>query len=162
MIAPNLYVGIWMKRIRFAKDIVDIVCLSRPYPFNFFKGWRRSDVFIVNFWTYFTPCSSIFIVNFEHVITGWKVYIIEGKLAWDLDNYDFYKCPLLNILYLLHLYLTNVTFINYPFYFYNFRCSRPEVFYKIGVLRNFAKFIGKHLRQSLFFNKVAGLGLQLY
>ena len=26
-----------------------------------------------------------------------------------------------------------------------------------GVLRNFAKFVGKHLCQSLFFNKVAGL-----
>ena len=26
-----------------------------------------------------------------------------------------------------------------------------------GVLRNFAKFRGKHLRQSFFFNKVAGL-----
>ena len=38
------------------------------------------------------------------------------------------------------------------------RSSRPEVFYKKGVLRNFTKFTGKHLRQSLFFNKVAGLG----
>ena len=28
-----------------------------------------------------------------------------------------------------------------------------------NILKNFAKFIGKHLRQSLFFNKVAGLGL---
>ena len=27
---------------------------------------------------------------------------------------------------------------------------------KNGVLRNLAKFTGKHLRQSLFFNKVAG------
>ena len=27
----------------------------------------------------------------------------------------------------------------------------------IGVLRNFTKFTGKHLRQRLFFNKVAGL-----
>ena len=26
-----------------------------------------------------------------------------------------------------------------------------------GVLRNLAKFTGKHLRQSLFFDKVAGL-----
>ena len=34
--------------------------------------------------------------------------------------------------------------------------SRPEVFYK-GVLRNFAKSTGKHLCQSLFFNKAAGL-----
>ena len=31
-----------------------------------------------------------------------------------------------------------------------------------GVLRNFTKFKGKHLCQSLFFNKVAGQGLQLY
>ena len=37
------------------------------------------------------------------------------------------------------------------------RCSLRK-----GVLRNFAKFTGKHLCQSLFFNKVAGLGLQLY
>ena len=38
-----------------------------------------------------------------------------------------------------------------------FRSSRPEVFYKKGVLRYFPKFTGKHLCQSLFFNKVAGL-----
>ena len=31
------------------------------------------------------------------------------------------------------------------------------VLYKRDVLRNFAKFKGKHLCQSLFFNKVAGL-----
>ena len=38
----------------------------------------------------------------------------------------------------------------------------PEVFYKKGVLKNFSQFTGKHLFQSLFFNKVADLGLQLY
>ena len=36
--------------------------------------------------------------------------------------------------------------------------KRPlEVFYKKSVPRNFSKFTGKHLRQSLFLNKVAGL-----
>ena len=35
------------------------------------------------------------------------------------------------------------------------RSSRLEVFCKKGVLRNFEKFTGKHLCQSLFFNKVA-------
>ena len=35
--------------------------------------------------------------------------------------------------------------------------SRPDVFCKKGVLRSFSKFTGKHLCQSLFFNKVAGL-----
>ena len=33
----------------------------------------------------------------------------------------------------------------------------PEVFYKKGVLKNFAKLTGKHLYGRLFFNKVAGL-----
>ena len=37
------------------------------------------------------------------------------------------------------------------------RCS-----VKKGVLRNFAKFTGKHLFQGLFFNKVVGLSPQLY
>ena len=44
----------------------------------------------------------------------------------------------------------------------SFRSSRPEVLYKKGVLRNFAKFTGKHLCQSLFFNKVAGQASTLY
>ena len=34
--------------------------------------------------------------------------------------------------------------------------SRPDVFCEKGVLKNFAKFRGRHLRQSLFFNKIAG------
>ena len=37
----------------------------------------------------------------------------------------------------------------------NVRSSRPEMFGKEGVFRNFAKFTGEHLCQSLFFNKVA-------
>ena len=35
-----------------------------------------------------------------------------------------------------------------------FRSSHPEVFCKKDVLRNFTKFTGKDLYQSLFFNKV--------
>ena len=30
----------------------------------------------------------------------------------------------------------------------------PDVFYKKGVLKNFAKFTGKHLCQILFLNKI--------
>ena len=36
---------------------------------------------------------------------------------------------------------------------HNLESSRPEVFCKIGVLRNFAKLTGKYLCQSLFLNK---------
>ena len=41
--------------------------------------------------------------------------------------------------------------------FTNDRSSCPEVLCKKGVVRNFAKLTGKHLRQSLFLNKVAVL-----
>ena len=37
------------------------------------------------------------------------------------------------------------------------RSRRSEVFYEIGVLKNFAKFTGKHLFQSLFFDKVPAM-----
>ena len=37
------------------------------------------------------------------------------------------------------------------------RSSHQRCSTKKGVLRNFTKFTRKHLRQSLFFNKVAGL-----
>ena len=40
-----------------------------------------------------------------------------------------------------------------------FRSSRPDVFCKKGFLRNFAKFPGKYLCQSFFFNKVAAFRL---
>ena len=43
-----------------------------------------------------------------------------------------------------------------------YRSSCSEMFCKIGVLKNFAKFTEKHLCQSLFFNKDSGLGLQRY
>ena len=42
-------------------------------------------------------------------------------------------------------------------FFQVFRSSRLEVFCKKGAVRNFAKYTGKHLCQSLFFNKALGL-----
>ena len=37
------------------------------------------------------------------------------------------------------------------------RSSLLEVFCKKGVFKNFAKFTGKHMCRSLFFNKVTGI-----
>ena len=42
-------------------------------------------------------------------------------------------------------------------YQHDFKSSRPDVFCKIGVLKNVAKLTGKQLCCSLFFNKFAGL-----
>ena len=45
---------------------------------------------------------------------------------------------------------------------YNYRSSCPALFCKKSVLRNLAKLTGKHLCQSLFLNKVAGLRQCIY
>ena len=45
----------------------------------------------------------------------------------------------------------------FDFQIYENQKQPPEVFRKKDVLRNFTIFIGKHLCQSFFFNKVEGL-----
>ena len=40
---------------------------------------------------------------------------------------------------------------------FSVRSSHQSCSLRKGILRNFAKFTGKHLCQSLFFNKVAGV-----
>ena len=44
---------------------------------NLGKHWCHSGIFIVNFEqiSNFTPCASVLIVNFEHVISGWVLLI---------------------------------------------------------------------------------------
>ena len=67
---------------------------------------------------------------------------------------------LLLLLLLLYLSLTkNSTHVSEVFR--SVYTCRLEVFCKEGVLRNFVKFTGKHMCQSLLFNKVADLILQL-
>ena len=44
---------------------------------------------------------------------------------------------------------------------FSVRSSRSQMFFKIGVFKNFAIFKGKHLRQEFLFNKEV-LGQQLY
>ena len=57
----------------------------------------------------------------------------------------------------IHYFAEYLPAASLSFNYLIFRSSRPYVFCKNGVLRNFAKFTGKHLCQSLYFNKVAGL-----
>ena len=47
-------------------------------------------------------------------------------------------------------------------YYASNRSSHRRCSVRKGVLRNFAKFTGKHLCQSLFFNKVAGTSVFLW
>ena len=69
------------------------------------------------------------ILNFEILLHDWKCIFLLKKF----NN---------------HFFLRILSF--------KFRSSRPEVFCKKGVIRNFAKFTRKHLCQSLVIKKVAG------
>ena len=62
---------------------------------------------------------------------------------------------------LIVLTLWTVTPTKEPLRF-NYKRSRPEALHKIAGFKNSAKFRGKHLSQSLSFNKDAGLSPQLY
>ena len=60
--------------------------------------WRRSGVFIANFEhiSYFTPCSSVSIVDFEHAIADWVItYIITFSIVKKRNSKTkFNFCPL--------------------------------------------------------------------
>ena len=57
----------------------------------------------------------------------------------------------MNVFYLRWVLISKFKFLMYSIFR---KCS---IFFKTGVLNNFANFTGKHLCCSLFFNKVAGL-----
>ena len=103
------------------------------------RQWRHSGTFIVKLWTYFTSS----IVDFEQV-----------NISWEL------KQPLFNLVLLsyksklIRFYSDKIIYIYLRKVQANFRSSRPEVFCKKGVLRNFAKFTGKHLCWSFFLIKL--------
>ena len=88
--------------------------------------------------------SSVFVVNLIHTITSGNV--LTKLFGWLRSGF----CCIIHCI-LLPCFLLAIS-----------RSSRPEVFCKKGVLRNFAQLTGKILYRRLFFNKVAGLGLQLY
>ena len=56
----------------------------------------------------------------------------------------------------------NVIFSDLNWWLIRCRSSCQRCFVRKGVLRNFAKFTEKHLCQSLFFNKVAGLSIERF
>ena len=85
------------------------------------------------------PASSLIII-FEQVIEPFLVLNIYFTFFLSVVDCTFYKSTIKSncILLLCHVRI---------------RSSRQELFCKKGILRNFAKFTGKRLCQSLFFKK---------
>ena len=49
--------------------------------------------------------------------------------------------------------------VTYQYLTFMYRSGRPKVFYKKGIIKNFARLTRKHLCRNLFFNNVARLRL---
>ena len=69
------------------------------------------------------------------------------------------KAPVLESFYIL-LAIAEIIVLSFSFFergklFFLSRSSRPEVYCRNGIHKNFLKFTGTHLCQSLFFNKIA-------
>ena len=106
-------------------------------------------------------------IDYNYIITkSLCKYFICYKSIINKIIFEYFTCYKFSI-------TTSIRLLSYSlqsYYYHNHCCilscivrsSRPEVFYNKGVLRNFAKVTEVHLCQSLFFNKVAGLRLQLY
>ena len=97
----------------------------------------------------------------------WDVFEINFWITE--ENYDYEVNMLFEIdtvgqlwaIYTKKPFFTNVTHsvarVRLKYHRNTYKGSRPVVFCKKSVLKDFAKVIGKHLRQSVFFDKVAGL-----
>ena len=70
-------------------------------------------------------------------------YLLTAKITPDVDNWG---CFIKGWGHCINRWFIGV-----------YRSSRLDVFCRKIVLRNFAKFTGKHLCQGVFFDKVAGL-----
>ena len=105
--------------------------------------------------------SGVFIVNFEHILhlvlvfLYFCIYFEQVNAGWLEIGFifSFLSVKVLSVIQ-FHIFIilsgigsTNTEFQKHP----------SEVFYKNCVLKIFAKFTGKHLHQSLFFCKVAGI-----
>ena len=112
-------------------------------------------------------CTTLTVGIFEEICCIDEVFLMAltstEQLFIQLYNYTerpLYKHFLHMIIYPISsnlckkIYLQCYWLYNFP----SFRSSHWRCIFKEGVLGNFAKFTGKQLQHSLFFNKVAGWG----
>ena len=154
---------------------------------EYFRPILWCDFWILRFLDLSAPCMKNNISNYFWLIHFWHLVSKEKKLLLSLKQLSYLSKNFLKFVCILsselRANLVTRIFIILMFHkhsfviFYRKKITTPLLFVQVssrlrssdrrcsvkkGVLRNFAKFTGKYLCQRLFFNKVAGLGLQLY
>ena len=82
--------------------------------------WRQG--FYCQLWTYFTLCSSVSIVNFEHVNAGWKVIVLYYYLG---SRAGFFVDLLFNLsaLYFMTTWFSSKDSFTLPFLTFDFNLT---------------------------------------
>ena len=135
---------------------------------NLFKPLIKENIKYIKFTKFFNYCTH----NGNEIKQSPKIRMDVKGTCWNWNTKEnfmaryFHNCTVFEgVPFEQHEELYELNFLNLLkksifCQSYNhgiYRSSRLEVFCKKGVLINFAKFRGKHLCQSLLFNKVADL-----
>ena len=110
--------------------------------------------------------------NKIHLICRFFIIIVVTKIVFQKVTFYIFirlQCEWQKLphrfdawLVLTHSSLKKIDYCHQAVTIFIFRSSHQRCSVIRVVVKNFTKCTGKHLCQSLFFNKVAGLGLQLY
>ena len=122
--------------------------------------WNHIIFCMEDIWAPFqSNYSKIIISKWQKYIVFWKLDTCHQRCLKQCKHFDSYFGK--NSLFLIFLkpIKNNIPFRKLSLYqvhkFAMNRSSRPEVFCNKDIFKNFSKFTGKHLCQSLFLNKVA-------
>ena len=129
---------------------------------TFWKGgyWRSRNVKFKWSWkkNYYSLSARAMAIKFDNIIT--KRYRLSSRKVvkrWLLEDY----CRSSNFGESIWLFFKETALVA-KLRQQKDRNSRSLMFFKTGSLKNFVILTEKHLCWSPFFNKIAGLGLQLY
>ena len=145
-------------------DAVKNVSVENITSFSVDISWDSPDPGSAKLGTYLITCENCPKDRREFPIKTSKNQITANNLG----AYAYYKIKIVNVNNITTITGKNVSATtNFTTseggisdsFFYRFYSPKqpPDVFCTKSVLKNFAKFTGKHLCQSLFFNKVASL-----
>ena len=82
---------------------------------------------------------------------------VRKHLRWKVLQKSYMFAEVLSTPLVMVLVLCYLSIVQWKIRAADEQMQPPEVFHKKAVLKNFAKFTGKHLYPILFFNKIAGL-----
>ena len=129
-------------------------CLILQTTFFHYEMSKSIEIFFQCWGFLFANFDRIEIKNLLNYLTmscGFCIMVLSPLISWGKKFYLVFCFPVISFI-TCQVRLESILY---------FRSNHQRCSMEKGALRNFAKFTGKHLCQSLFFNKVVGLQIYL-